>query len=128
MIVEQMTEMNTQIKERWVEELRSGKYKQGKNTLRQREDGGDAFCCLGVLCDILIKNKHIEYISWATRPNGSDEILVYDDLNGDREFGVVPEAACNEIGLDKVLQDDLAKLNDDGMSFEEIADVIEEQA
>jgi hypothetical protein len=33
----------------WVKALRSGKYKQGKKLLRSIED---AFCCLGVLCDL----------------------------------------------------------------------------
>ena len=33
---------------KWVEALRSGKYKQTRGALRD----GDAFCCLGVACDI----------------------------------------------------------------------------
>jgi hypothetical protein len=35
---------------KWVDALRSGKYKQGVNSLK-REDG--SFCCLGVLQDVL---------------------------------------------------------------------------
>lgn len=31
----------------WVADLRSGKYKQGKEALRRR----DRFCCMGVACD-----------------------------------------------------------------------------
>jgi hypothetical protein len=40
--------MNPEIKKKWVEALRSGKYKQGIGRLK----GNDEFCCLGVLCDI----------------------------------------------------------------------------
>lgn len=35
-------------KDRWVAALRSGKYKQGFETLHP----DDTFCCLGVLCDL----------------------------------------------------------------------------
>jgi hypothetical protein len=38
-----------ELKQRWLDALRSGKYKQGKGALRT---GKDHFCCLGVLCDI----------------------------------------------------------------------------
>lgn len=44
--------MNQKIKKKWIEALRSGKYKQGKTLLRS----ANKFCCLGVLCDI-IKNE-----------------------------------------------------------------------
>lgn len=33
---------------KWVKALRSGEFKQGKRRLRD----GDAFCCLGVACDL----------------------------------------------------------------------------
>ena len=39
--------MDTQIKEKWVTALRSGKYRQGHGQLRSEDD---KFCCLGVLC------------------------------------------------------------------------------
>lgn len=41
--------MNEKIKKKWVDALRSGKYKQGREQLRD----GDKFCCLGVLCEVL---------------------------------------------------------------------------
>lgn len=40
--------MNPEWKKKWVEALRSGKYKQGKEALCF----GDKYCCLGVLCEI----------------------------------------------------------------------------
>lgn len=41
--------MEASLKAKWIEALRSGKYKQGRLKLR---DKTDCFCCLGVLCDI----------------------------------------------------------------------------
>jgi len=42
--------MNQQIKARWVEALRSGKYGQTSSYLSD----SNGFCCLGVLCDLYI--------------------------------------------------------------------------
>lgn len=44
--------MNPKIKEMWIEALESGEYKQGHGQLEK--DG--QFCCLGVLCDLAIKD------------------------------------------------------------------------
>ena len=46
------------VKTKWLDALRSGKYKQGRGILR-RPDG--SFCCLGVLCDIIDPNGWDEY-------------------------------------------------------------------
>ena len=45
----------------WAKTLKSGKYKQGQGYLRQN----DAYCCLGVLCDVFdssnwIRTTHID--------------------------------------------------------------------
>lgn len=40
--------MTPELKQKWIDALRSGTYKQGYKTLHPRTD----FCCLGVLCDI----------------------------------------------------------------------------
>lgn len=44
------------VAKRWVKALRSGKYKQGRETLKT--DRG-TYCCLGVLCDLAVKAKVI---------------------------------------------------------------------
>lgn len=44
--------MKPEVKAAWVAALRSGEYEQGKGQLRHI----DAFCCLGVLCDIAAKH------------------------------------------------------------------------
>ena len=45
--------MDKAIAEKWVAALRSGKYKKGRGRL---VDSKERYCCLGVLCDIAIKN------------------------------------------------------------------------
>ena len=42
--------MHEYVKNKWVEALRSGKYKQGRGKLNS-ENG---YCCLGVLCEVFI--------------------------------------------------------------------------
>jgi hypothetical protein len=44
--------MNTEIKARWLEALRSGRYQQGVGRLKNTEG---QMCCLGVLCDLATK-------------------------------------------------------------------------
>jgi len=44
--------MKKRIKNKWLKELRSGAYKQGRGVMLKITDEGDEFCCLGVLCDI----------------------------------------------------------------------------
>lgn len=46
--------MKKEIAERWVEALRSGEYNQGEACLRNNSN----FCCLGVLCDLYVKDGH----------------------------------------------------------------------
>jgi hypothetical protein len=58
--------MNNNAK-RWVKTLRSGKYQQGNNFLRQ----GDRFCCLGVACDIY------DNAIWEVLPEGFGKLPTY---------------------------------------------------
>lgn len=48
--------MKTEIKQKWVEALLSGKYAKGKWFLTRRQGGNETFCVLGVLCDLAIKD------------------------------------------------------------------------
>lgn len=41
--------MKAELKTKWLDGLRGGKYAQGEFTLRP---ASDKFCCLGVLCDL----------------------------------------------------------------------------
>lgn len=89
----------------WVAALRSGKYRQGQDRLRS-ESG---FCCLGVLCDI--KNPE----GWRASP------ITGGWFHG-REF-MFPDPCVSDIP--ESIQNQVARLNDNGKSFLEIANWIE---
>jgi hypothetical protein len=103
--------MNQEIKQEWVTGLRSGQYTQTKGTLKN-EDG---YCCLGVLCDIV---KDRMKLTWTDIKNLNNhylpsEIVQFCELE-DHNPSIVAE------------ENTLAVLNDEGMSFLEIAELIEE--
>ena len=112
--------MNADIKAQWVAALRSGDYKQTHGTLRE----GDAFCCLGVLCN-LHAQAHPEFAAMQ------DSASVYMGAGA-----VLPEAVTRWAGLSDqrgnfvtIGRNDgrLAAHNDVGRTFAEIADAIEGQ-
>jgi len=45
--------MKIDLKQRWLEGLRSGRYAQGTISLKNKDD---KYCCLGVLCDLIDPN------------------------------------------------------------------------
>ncbi|MCA2570675.1 hypothetical protein [Microcystis sp. M42BS1] len=115
--------MNKKIKKRWVEALRSGKYKQGKNVLR---DVDNNFCCLGVLCN-LHAQVHPESAKEETNPNhymGKFSFLP-------KEVALWAEFTDEEweetlIGVDVgTPEGSLSLLNDAGYNFKRIAKVID---
>lgn len=99
----------------WVKALRSGKYKQTKGRLRSVDDGG--MCCLGVGCDISKLGK------WS-----GDSYLVGKGGAGK----IVLDFAVQEwLGLSSTAGDykggHLDGLNDSGVPFDKIADIIESE-
>ena len=46
--------MNKRVKTQWIKALRSGKYKQGRGSLRNLDN---TYCCLGVLCDLYARRR-----------------------------------------------------------------------
>jgi len=108
--------MNPQIKQKWVSALRSGDYKQTQHRLR-KEDG---FCCLGVLCDLYIKENNEE---WKIDGVGDYfyEQYKFPPLSVIEWSGLVSDnpSVCNG-------KTSLGYLNDNGTTFNEIADLIEE--
>ena len=110
--------------QKWVDALRSGNYKQAKNFLRS----GDRFCCLGVLCEV-------------AKDNGLPVLQHENTYDG--EQACLPETVRRWAGMrdnygfldgveredpDDVIKESLAVANDDGYSFEQIADLIEKYA
>lgn len=64
--------MKAEIKERWLEALESGRYKQARGTIRSWGIGSGVesirYCCLGVLCDLYLREvttTQLEYdVEW----------------------------------------------------------------
>ena len=101
--------MKAETKAKWLEALRSGKYKQGRGFLRI----GENFCCLGVLHDVTGGN-------WHTK----DGIILTGSINQKNSHcGYLVGTFLQ--GLSKNIARDLATLNDKGSTFSEIADYIE---
>jgi hypothetical protein len=100
----------------WVNALRSGKYKQGKGHLTIITEPGqkNKHCCLGVACDLFRKNHDI--------PISDDgRIRSYDG-----QTGYLPGVVEDWLGNDIVnVQFNLVDMNDNGDSFDKIADYIE---
>lgn len=101
--------MDTELKTKWLEALRSGKYKQGKHLLRSVHD---QFCCLGVLCDV------IDPTLWTR--------------DGERRYSYDGYAAVLPTSIERLAKigrrtDTLIAMNDSGKPFTEIADYIEKE-
>lgn len=134
--------MNPEIKQKWVDALRSGKYAQTQGVLCNGNgiDGEPgSFCCLGVLADILgqewIKdssyNRSIPVYGFICSENELNE-------NGDRgglNTAELPDSILEQTGLKGPIVGKLMLMNDgqqnelhniEPQSFDQIADYIEE--
>jgi len=123
--------MNEQVKDIWVKALRSSDYTQGRLFLHLAETKHtpESFCCLGVLCDLSLKNSSLPIIRTANEEEG---IVRYDRASEGLPLSVMSWAEIKFTNPDVVVVNDfkdkttsLAELNDGGASFLEIADIIE---
>lgn len=124
--------MNKEIKQKWVEALRSGKYTQGRNRLAS---SNGSYCPLGVLCELAVeadvahkRQAESGYVYFVRFDNsvyfaGSEE-AVYS----------LPDRVVDWAGLSSnnpwidtpTHRGAIAHLNDNaGFSFDEIANGIE---
>lgn len=73
--------MDKLIAEKWVAALRSGEYKQGKGVLHNQDT--NTYCCLGVLCDLFVKEKNIKDTYCQQRMLSDTSIVtVFGDSTG----------------------------------------------
>lgn len=127
----------------WVKALRSGKYKQGQNYLKQfNSKGQPRHCCLGVLCELYndtMKKNHKKTI--PTRSCDNEPTLDYGYVRFGNKDGSLPTVVRkwagikNDMGTFSYTEKDaygtfkstdcLADLNDAGKKFSTIADIIE---
>ena len=109
--------MNQEAKQKWIEALRSGKYKQGQSCLKNTDN---AYCCLGVLVHVFEAYHGLKF-----------DQKINDSYNA-VEFGsfcsksVPPELVIDWLGITPKHQTLLMNLNDKhGCSFAGIADLLE---
>ncbi len=111
------------LQKKWIEALRSGKYQQGKGMLNR----GDQYCCLGVACEVLgLPKGPIDYIN---------KMLYIDDEAPNEVHTVfMPGNSWKKLGLfnyngapSNSYDDSLVGLNDKGLTFEQIADILEKK-
>lgn len=98
--------MSSDIKLRWLDALRSGNYRQAQGALQRtfspytKYDVG--YCCLGVLADIQGCDWDMQHLATSR----------------------VPEKYSAGLKIEE--QEKLATMNDNGKTFSEIADYVEE--
>jgi hypothetical protein len=131
--------MNPDVKQMWLKDLRSGEFEQGQGYLRAE----DKYCCLGVLCEIAVREG---VISPPEKAAYGDYYRYGDDLS--RDYLVLPQAVREWAGLEKAGPEvpvppgfpedpcrdgsdviSLTELNDHAempYSFPQLADLIEE--
>lgn len=128
--------MITEDTKKWVAALRSGDYKQGKEALKKKDAYGEGhYCCLGVACEIM----------GLEQKEGTTGLVVFENtttywmplfwaekLGFNTEHGLIKEENRHTVDvflrskgyeLDNIRS--LAQLNDWGVSFDVIADIIE---
>jgi hypothetical protein len=94
-----------EVKAKWVAALRSGKYDQTKGYLRRTKPSkmsGDApgFCCLGVLCDIAVKEGVIPEPEFDGGSVAIYGVRDEDTYRGSSEVSL-PDAVVQWAGLDE---------------------------
>lgn len=125
-------------RDRWTAKLRSGDIAQGKGKLRQAggDDTPDAYCCLGVACEVYREEVGGEWTDEAKYP-----YFVPGDGSRAR-WGDLPRGVARWFGFNDVDDADplvvaeydgytgrrpLSVLNDGGFTFTQIADLIDTQ-
>lgn len=100
------------VKAKWLKALRSGKYKQAKETLYDSETCG--FCCLGVLEHVCMNGK--------VEDRDLPSLQFYEHIGA--WVRISPFAAVKDAISDADI-DELADMNDRGVPFKDIADHID---
>lgn len=104
-------------RKKWVKALRSGKYDQGRSYLKR----SDKYCCLGVACEVA---------GLIGEPSNKNPQIIYFD----NEKAFLPTSVMSFLGLSSDYgrydtgyshEISLAGQNDKGLTFKEIADIIE---
>lgn len=132
---------NTAAIKQWTDELRSGNRNQTTGKLDEEINGVRRQCCLGVACDlfrdeiglkVVVRTddfkslyEYGEHQETGLLPTEVMDYLGFDDYNPAIELPLNNEQR-NQVDLDAMSSMfTLAQLNDGGLTFEQIADVID---
>ena len=115
------------VKRKWLAALRSGEYKQTTGALY--DSTNDAFCCLGVLCNIEGVDK--EDLKYSGQPANvgmfTDALLSYDEMTTEQASKYSTESFSFSVKYKRKLTP-LSVLNDGNkLTFKQIANIIERQ-
>lgn len=129
---------NAETIKKWVAALRSGEFSQARGALRKDE----AFCCLGVACELYRRetgkgvwdpNTQEDGIAFEERATDPEALDRYDERERAINWEQLPEFVANwldttpnpDLEKENGQKTDAATMNDNGYSFTEIADAIE---
>ena len=125
--------MKPEIKQRWIEALRSGAYQQTQGQLRSAQQP-DCYCCLGVLTDLYLRDTQQ---SWVLQAGLDEENPGEEHYACYNHYLELPSVVSDWAGFhnhpNPIVFDDntayaLSELNDElRLSFAEIASIIDEQ-
>jgi hypothetical protein len=133
------------VKEQWINDLRSGNFRQGNNVLHaiKREDDGTethSFCCLGVLTEAAVAAGVCERIESPSKPGYAfyGPADTPETPYPQRQAYYLPTVVKVWAGMETYGSSDphveingktqqLSLHNDEGATFEQIAQAIEDQ-
>lgn len=120
--------MKPEVKKLWVEALRSGEYSQCVGTLAH----GTCNCAQGVLCELAVKQGVVEKVSDIVVDGNA--MYMYGSKESGFSWAIVPPQVIEWSNYSAYVWvkhngnvRTIGFLNDSGLSFLELADLIEEQ-
>lgn len=90
--------MKAELFDRWLNALKSGNYRRAKGKLKARNFTCANHCCLGVLLDLVAKERDMDYLDKRMKKYKSEQSLSWD--------------AKDEFGLDDRYVQQLMGIND----------------
>lgn len=111
--------MNKEVKDLWVATLRGNEYKQGRFMLRDLDDHFDP---IGVLCDLAVSAGVLPEPKKYTKPEAHNFFgYTYGGL-----ATRAPKEVCEWAGIGYWTCNTVITMNDNGKSFNDVADWIEQ--
>ena len=112
----------------WLDALRSGEFEQAQGALRiGRYNGEDKFCCLGVGCEVAVRNglDVLVYLNHFANEYTYDDAITSPSLTVWDWFGVDVDYTDSRRDIDELVDKCITMNDREGKTFAEIADWIE---